>query len=402
MQARPIIEALRRARPNVQIAYSFFSPSAESFANSLNVDMADYLPFDNEGDASKLIDALAPTALCFVKLDVWPKLVAVAKRKRVVVGLLSGTVAPKSGRQGVMSRSILRDAYAALDIVGAIDATNGERLLGLGVIAERLSVSGDTRFDQVWSRAQNVNRDSTLLRALHSARPTVVAGSTWPADEAVLLPAWMDVKARVPNARLIIAPHEPTPEHINPIEGWARANALSCERLSAREARDRGNHGDYVNDGHDGNCVDGGSDGNISNTSNTNDIYHISFINDRSDTDVVIVDRVGVLGDIYAIAHVAFVGGAFHKAGLHSVLEPAAYGVPVVFGPGHSMSREAGLLLQAGGARTVSTRAECATAMSEWLTNSDAHVRAGALAKAFVESELGAAERSLQLVLSAL
>jgi 3-deoxy-D-manno-octulosonic-acid transferase len=119
-------------------------------------------------------------------------------------------------------------------------------------------------------------------------------------------------------------------------------------------------------------------------------------------TDVIVIDRTGVLGDLYAIANIAFVGGAFHKAGLHSVIEPAAFGVPVLFGPGYAMSREAGLLLDCGGALSVWTVSECTGAIETWLTDVKQRNDSGERAKLFVQSELGAAERSLQLVLHTL
>ncbi|MEO7998362.1 MAG: glycosyltransferase N-terminal domain-containing protein [Gemmatimonadaceae bacterium] len=364
LQARPIIDALRAARPDVQIAYSFFSPSAESFAKSLNVDFAECLPFDSVGDAQALIEVLAPTALFFVKLDVWPNFVRVAKARGVIVGMISATVAPQSGRQGVIAQTFLRDAYAALDVVGAIDSQNGQRLSALGVPANRLSVSGDTRFDQVRARADRADESSALLRALKSDRPTLIAGSTWPSDESVLLPAWKDIKASVTNARLIIAPHEPTAAHLNPIQNWAASSGLSCNLLREVEQ----------------NFAKGIADA----------------------TDVIIVDRVGVLGDIYAIADVAFVGGAFHKAGLHSVLEPAAFGKPVVFGPTYTMSREAGLMLERHAAQSVSNAEACARVITEWFSNENARSQSGDRANTFVQSELGAAERSLALVLRAI
>jgi 3-deoxy-D-manno-octulosonic-acid transferase len=365
LQARPIIEALRAERPDVQIAYSFFSPSAEKFAASLNADISGYLPFDSRSQMREIVEAIAPTVLFFVKLDVWPNLVRVAKERGVRVGMLSGTVAPGSGRQGALSRAFLHDAYAALDVVGAIDQANADRLHALGVPRERLSVTGDTRFDQVWKRAQNVDRDSALLRALHSDRPTLVAGSTWPSDEAVLLPAWIEVKRAVPNARLIIAAHEPTESHLAPVEQWATQNALRATRL------------------HD-----------IERAFASGAAMH--------DVDVVVVDRVGVLGDIYALADVAFVGGAFHKAGLHSVIEPAAFGAPVVFGPGYSMSREAGLLIERGGAQSVNSATDCARSLCEWLVTPSAREEAGARARALVNDELGAGRRSLMLCAQAI
>ena len=361
LQARPVAHRLRTLHPEWQLAYTYFSPSAERFAASVGADITDYLPFDGRREADAMLDALQPSALVFVKLDVWPTLVERATARNIPVALLSATVAPRSGRSGALAGLLLRDAYSALQSVGAIDQANANRLLALGVRPDVLEVTGDTRFDQVWARAQGVDRQQPLLQALASARPTLVAGSTWPADEAVLLPAF----ARTMQAsgedqarpRLIIAPHEPTAAHLAPIREWARSSGLSVATLAEAEA-DR----------------------------------------TAAASDVILVDRVGVLGDLYALADMAFVGGGFHAAGLHSVIEPAAFGAPVLFGPGHDMSREAGLLLAAGGARVVRDTGECAAALNAWLFESAGREVAGAAARAFVERELGATERSVRLV----
>jgi 3-deoxy-D-manno-octulosonic-acid transferase len=115
---------------------------------------------------------------------------------------------------------------------------------------------------------------------------------------------------------------------------------------------------------------------------------------------VVVVDRVGVLGDLYAIADVAFVGGGFHAAGLHSVLEPAAFGAPVVFGPRHANSREAGLLLAVGAAASVGDAPSLEVALGHWLEETAARHAAGDAAREVVRAGLGAAERSFELVAS--
>ena len=360
LQARPVAHRLRALHPELQLAYTYFSPSAETFARSIGADITDYLPFDGQREADAMLDALEPSVLVFVKLDVWPTLVERAAARGIPVALLSATLAARSGRSGPMSRLLLHDAYAALQAVGAIDQRNADRLASLGVRADVLEVTGDTRFDQVWALAQGVNRAQPLLMALASTRPTVVAGSTWPADEAVLLAAFSrflhdgDDQAR---PRLIIAPHEPTLTHVAPILEWARSAGLSFATLAQAEA-DR----------------------------------------TAAASDVLVVDRVGALGDLYALADVAFVGGGFHAAGLHSVIEPAAFGAPVLFGPGHDMSREAGLLLAAGGARVVHDASETAVALREWLSAPPARAVAGAAALALVQSELGATERSVRLV----
>jgi len=115
---------------------------------------------------------------------------------------------------------------------------------------------------------------------------------------------------------------------------------------------------------------------------------------------VVVVDRVGVLGDLYAIADIAYVGGGFHAAGLHSVLEPAAFGTPVIFGPRHANSREAGLLLAAGAATRVSDAPSLEVALGHWVEEPAARRSAGDAAREVVRAGLGAAERSYELVAS--
>jgi len=111
------------------------------------------------------------------------------------------------------------------------------------------------------------------------------------------------------------------------------------------------------------------------------------------------VDRVGVLAELYAAATVAYVGGGFGRAGLHSVIEPAALGVPVIFGPRWQGSRDARLLKEAGAGRAVDGSAALSDALAAWLSNETARATAGAAARAVVERGRGAADRSVSLLL---
>ena len=119
-------------------------------------------------------------------------------------------------------------------------------------------------------------------------------------------------------------------------------------------------------------------------------------------TDVVLVDRFGVLGDLYAIADVAYVGGGFHSAGLHSVLEPASFGAPVLFGTQFHKSRDAGNLIEAKGGASIKGEIDLELRLKDWLGSVAARDVAGAAAKAMVQSGVGAAERSFALVSSLL
>ncbi|MFL5385499.1 MAG: 3-deoxy-D-manno-octulosonic acid transferase [Longimicrobiaceae bacterium] len=352
-QARAVIEAFRALRPDAQVVYTFFSPSAEAFARTVPADFADYLPLDAPGEVRRALDALRPQVIAFSKYDVWPVLTREAKARGVRLLLLSATLPAAAGRLRAPSRALLGPAYARLDAVAAIAAEDAERFGRLGVPPERRSVMGDARFDQVWARAKAVDRTSPLLAPFGGFEgTTLVAGSTWPEDERHLLPAAASLRRSGGALRLILVPHEPTPAHLAAAEKRMDALGLSHARLSSTDAPSAG---------------------------------------------VVLVDRVGVLGELYALADVAYVGGGFGTAGLHSVLEPAAFGVPVLFGPRHANAREAAELVAAGGAFEVS--GETIERTLAGLTDIY-EVRRGAGAKAltFVETRLGAAARGAELV----
>ncbi len=352
LQAEPVLKLFRARRPDVQLAYTFYSPSAESFAKGLDVDFADYLPFDTIRDTAAAIDSLSPNALVFSKLDVWPTLVDVANKKSVRLGVVSATLADASGRRGRFAQSLLSGAYASLDMVGAISAQDGARLVEQGVRSQCVRVTGDTRYDQVWARSLRAALHP-LVQSLKSSRPTLVAGSTWPADEARLLRAWKRVAVSVPGVRLVIAPHEITPEHLTGIRTWARSAGLRlCDDDDAGAAS----------------------------------------------ADVVLVTRYGVLGDLYALADVAYVGGGFHRAGIHSVLEPAAFGAPVLFGPRHLSNADAEPLLRRGGGAVVRNEDDLHRRLGSWLTTDPTRSAAGEAARRMVRDGLGAAERSFELV----
>jgi 3-deoxy-D-manno-octulosonic-acid transferase len=351
LQAQPVIELVRARRPDVQIAYTFYSPSAQQLSQSLKVDFADYLPFDTFADADAIIAALRPSALIFSKLDIWPSLTERVAAAQVPVGVISATLAESSGRRGLFARALLTDAYLAIERVGAIDEKDAEHFRQMGVRPDRVEVTGDTRYDQVWARAQRT--PSALVQSMRSSRPTLVAGSTWPTDEEHLFGAWSKIRDKIPDARLVIAPHELAATHVVSIESWARRGNLGLSRIDAREA---------------------------------------------SDADVVLVDRFGILGDLYALADVAYVGGGFHSAGLHSVLEPAGFGAPVLFGPRNDKSRDARKLVEAGGGAVVTGEADLTIRLSDWLGSLPARDSAGDAARSMVQEGTGAAERSFALV----
>jgi len=354
-QARAVVERFRARRPDAQVVYTIFSPSAERFARGVPADFADYLPLDAGADVRRALDALRPGVIAFSKYDVWPVLTREAASRGVRLALLSATLPPSSGRLRGPARALLAPAYARLDAVAAISPDDADRFAALGVPADRRRVMGDARFDQVWGKMEAVDRASPLLAPFGGFEGiTLVAGSTWPEDEAHLLPALAALRRGSRTIRVILVPHEPTPEHL------ARSEA-ALDRLSMRHVR-------------------------------------LGSLDPASIPEVVVVDRVGVLGDLYALADVAYVGGGFGTAGLHSVLEPAAFGAPVLFGPRHANAREAAEMIAAGGAMEVEDAASLERALAGLIDVYEIRGHAGGAARAYVERNLGAAERGAEIV----
>ncbi len=357
LQARAVIERLRSRRPDWQLVFTHFSASAESLAPRLPVDVADYVPYDLPGPCDSVLGALRPDALVFVKTDLWPELATRAAARGTSVLLVAATVSPVSGRGRWPVRPLAAPGYRTVVAAGAIAEADADRLAGLGVPRERIEVLGDPAFDQVVRRAEAVRADDPLL-ALATPDGTLVAGSTWPADEAVLLRAFRAVRHRRPEAKLVLVPHEPTASHLEALDRRIEGLGLpAATRLSAPSPG----------------------------------------------WDLLVVDRVGVLATLYGTGMAAYVGGGFGTAGLHSVLEPAAWARPVLIGPRWQSSREAGLLIEAGAATVLPAGEDRAgAALAErwvaWLADPAGCRAAGAAARAVVEAGLGAADRNAELV----
>lgn len=352
LQAESVLGELRQLRPDAQFVYTHFSPSAAPLARRLAADATDYLPYDLRAAADRLLEALRPDLLVYSKLDLWPELATRAAASGTTVAIVAGTVSAGSGRLRWPARRLLAPGYACVAAAGAISEADAARLLVLGVPRSALSVLGDPRFDSVELRVRFTAPDDPLLR-LGRGAPTLVAGSTWPPDEEVVLAAFAATRARHPEARLIVVPHEPTPRHLDELAARAARLGLPVPILLSEAA---------------------------------------------GPAPLLVVDRVGVLATVYGAGTTAYVGGGFGRAGLHSVLEPAAWGVPVIFGPRWQGSRDAELLLKAGAATVVESAEMLAALWTEWLADEGRRAAMGTQARAVVEEGAGAARRSAEML----
>ena len=357
LQAESVLLELRRRCPAAQYAYTHYSPSAESLARRLPVDVADYLPYDLPQPVETLLQALAPDLLVFSKLDLWPELATRAAGRGTSVALVAATVSPGSGRLRWPARTLTRAGYRAVAAAAAVAGDDAERLARLGVSPERIHVLGDPRYDSVVDRIAGIGAEEPLF-GLGRGAPTLVAGSTWPDDEEALLEAFRRTLARHPDARLVLVPHEPTSGHLAQAERRAARLALPAPvRLSRAE----------------------------------------------EPVPLLLVDRLGVLASLYGAGTMAYVGGGFGRAGLHSVLEPAAWALPVAFGPGWRESRDAAALLDAGAARALTgsprqAAVELAEIWCGWIEREEERKAAGERARAVVDGGRGASARSADLL----
>jgi 3-deoxy-D-manno-octulosonic-acid transferase len=357
LQAESVLLRLRERCPTAQYVYTHFSPSAETLARRLPVDAADYLPYDLPRPVEALLDALAPDLLVFSKLDLWPELAMRAAARGTSVAIVAATVSPGSSRLHWPARALLRPGYKAVSAAAAVSHDDADRLAALGVSPRRIQVLGDPRYDSVVDRIAGVSADEPLL-AFGRGAPTLVAGSTWPEDEAVLLAAFGGVLARHPSARLVLVPHEPTEPHLVSVgRAAARLGLPAPRRLSRAEEA----------------------------------------------VPLLLVDSVGVLARLYGAGTMAYVGGGFGRAGLHSVLEPAAWGLPVALGPRWRESRDAAALLEAGAACALGGRGETAVEALAgiwrgWIERDGERRAAGDAGRAVVERGRGASSRTAELL----
>ncbi len=348
----PVIGELRRMIPHLQLVVTYSSPSGAGVADEIRPDTHWFVPFDRADHVGAVLDALRPDALVFAKLDVWPTLTNQAVRRGIPVGMINATVRPGSGRLRFPGRQLLRGSYGRLQAVGAVSAGECEKLARLGVSAASIDVTGDASFDQALYRVGQVETRPRRLPERDPGTLRLLAGSTWPTDEAFLLEA----VARVPEVELVLVPHEPTSEAIARLAADVERRYGAPARMWTRLAPEA--------------------------------------TGTRPPTPLI-VDAVGFLAELYAEADVAYVGGGIDGTGLHSVVEPAAAGLPVLFGSHHDRW-EAHELVAAGGALEVDPSNAAATLDS--LRNDDRRASMGAAARAYVTDRSGAARAGADLI----
>ena len=377
LQARAVVDVLHGRTPGLHVVFTFFSPSGEAVQGDFPADVSSYLPWDLPEVMGPVLDAVQPDVIVFTQREVWPTLAEEAATRGVPTVLIAGTLPQGAGRLSGPGRILLGSAFRTLRSVAAVSKEDADRFGLLGVRSDRVTVTGDPGIDAVRDRAARIDREAPHMRIfgaglLDAGGPILVAGSTWPSDEEVLIPALARVRGAVPGLRIVLAPHEPEGYDFAGLGRRLAVDGWTPLLLGEVEGSERAREAGGAEEGLEAEVVRG--------------------------AEAILVDRVGVLADLYSLASVAYVGGGFHGGGLHSVIEPAASGVPVLIGPRYQGSVHATRLLAAGAVRAVAGADSLAHALREWLEvpeKNDDHRRH---AMDYIEDHRGAAERTAPLI----
>ncbi|WP_455514273.1 3-deoxy-D-manno-octulosonic acid transferase [Porphyromonas sp.] len=293
-QGRPLMEAVRRTHPEYQILLSFFSPSGYTVRQDYaGADVVVYLPSDRSSSVRRFLDLARPSKAIFIKYDFWPTMLYELRERGIPTYLISAIFRPDQLFFRPWGKWYLR-LLTLFERLYVQDEDSRQLLQRHGITA--VSVAGDTRFDRVIEIASAAR---AIPEAASLEGKVLVAGSTWPEDEAILLPYFNRLGSEY---KLIIASHEIHEEHLQAIEAQLTRPSMRYSQLQA------GATGDY---------------------------------------DCLIIDCFGLLSSIYRYGRYAWVGGGFGKS-VHNTLEAAVYGIPVFFGPEVHKHREVRELIQRG------------------------------------------------------
>ncbi|OGU54597.1 MAG: 3-deoxy-D-manno-octulosonic acid transferase [Ignavibacteria bacterium RBG_13_36_8] len=349
-QAKPIIERLRLEK-NVNIAVTFYSPSG--YDNSLNYPHADivaYLPFDLPAPTERFLRLLQPDLVIFMRYDIWPNLMWQLDKKNIKSIIVDATMRENSKRKWFIAKDFHDTLYKGVSKILTVSKSDTENFLFFDIKKENVRAVGDTRFDRVYQKSLYAKNYKLFPNNFFKNKKVFVFGSSWESDEEVILPAVVKLIKEMKSLILILVPHEPTVQRLVKLEDYF-ANKTTTVRFS--------------------------------------------YINNYNGERVIIIDSIGILLTLYHYAHIAYVGGSF-KQGIHNVLEPAVYGIPVLFGPKIQNSQEAVVLLKKGGSIILKNKEAAYSTLKNLLRDPKLRNKMGRISHDYVHLNIGATDTILE------
>ena len=344
-QGLPVIEKMKEKFPAHKIVVTFFSPSGyEVRKNNTVADVTVYLPLDTKSNAQQFLKLVHPEMVFFNKYEYWPNYLNELKKQNIKTYLISGVFREKQAFFKWYG-GFYRNALQAFDYFFVQNESSKKLLQSIGFT--NVKISGDTRFDRVVSileRDNSLDFMDSFTTFGKTKRTTIVIGSSWPKDESLLVNY---INQSSNEVKFIIAPHNIKSEQIQELK-----NSITKKSILFSEKDNQ----------------------------------------DVSNFDVFIIDTFGILTKIYSYADIAYVGGGFGNPGVHNILEPATFGVPIVIGPNFSHFAEATALVNMTGCVSISNQKELNEIFDNLIQNPDERLEKGHICSTFVSMNKGATE----------
>ena len=346
-QGRPIIEKLKIQFPNHKIVLTFFSPSGyEVRKNYATADVVCYLPLDTKSNAIKFIEKVHPELAIFIKYEFWPNILKQLKKKNIETILVSGIFRKKQSFFRVYG-SWMRKSLQTFSYFFVQDERSKQLLNSINF--KNVAVSGDTRFDRVHAINQQ-NNFLEFMTNFKGEKLLFVAGSTWNEDEKIIVDYINNCELE--HIKFVIAPHNIKSEEIKNLRESINKKVI---------------------------------------------LYSERDDNEISKFDVLIIDTIGILTKIYSYANIAYVGGAF-ATGLHNVLEPATFGLPIIIGPKYSKFKEVVELVENKGCIVVNNAFEFEKVVNTLLSDSVFRTEKGEITNKYIVNNIGATSMILDYI----
>ena len=351
LTARPLVRALKQRLPAHAVIVSTTTVTGQALARRTlgEADAVFYAPFDWPGPVRKAIRAARPALLVLVETELWPNLIRGAKRHGARVAIVNGRISPRSFGRYRLVKPALRRVLSEMDLFLMQAEAHADRIRTLGAPGPRVRVTGNLKFDALDPSPP----DGALVRLLLDGQPERclwVAGSTVPGEEEHVLAALREVRARVPQLRVVLAPRHP--ERSGDVSALVDKAGFVVDRRTA--------------------------------------------LQDPWTGDVLVLDTLGELAQVYALATVVFVGGSLEPHGGHNVLEPAVAGKAVIVGPHMQNFQEIAEEFRREGALVqIGAPAELGSAVADLLADPERRLAIGARARGLVARNRGALERTV-------
>lgn len=345
-QGRPVLEAVKAQYPDQKIVITFFSPSGyEIRKNTPLADAVYYLPLDTAQNAQQFINTIKPVAVIFTKYEYWYHYFNELHKQQIPLYVISAIFRPKQiffKWYGSLHRNMLTKVTRFF----VQDEASKQLLSTIGI--SNVQVSGDTRFDRVYANAQQP-KALPVIAEFKNKQPVFIAGSTWPADEELLV----QIIERYPDWKFIFAPHEIPEDKVNKLMNLLpTGKAVRFSQIPA-------------------------------------------LTSPLSTYQVLVIDNIGMLSSLYQYGEIAYIGGGF-GVGIHNTLEAAAFGLPVIFGPNYSRFKEARDLVALKAGFSINNAGQLQEIVKKLITDANFRHTASTVARHFVEESKGATTMIMQ------